>query len=980
MSGSLLAAGGASIVGRLLGSGLERVGSLVFQKAARVHKIDKALRLATARSPIVTAAISDLEVVLGSRYGELTEQLHEFLNEIEKSGIANLLVENAIVARTSPELKKLFCELHARTVGIQAGDPSQLYDRIQRSIEVTVSELCKDRVLLEAIRIYRKEAEERLERIEHSIADINTHYDSSRFKLSHTDFTSLLIRAARAIQTANRHIRIETNKGARFVDLTKIYIPSSLRYREMVGDNGIFTNLRKIIELGKTKEKASTSSLTVGASEDITRFTYKELRAQFHRTVILGDPGGGKSTLCQYLCFDFAKQFVAGIQNQSSNISAQLQKCPIRVILRAYERARVQEHQLSLYENITRDLTNYLTSDRDEIRIILDYLLSTGSAILAFDGLDEILATARRREFVDLVLAFCNQYPLCPVIVTSRFVGYDVAPLSSDFDELILDKFSDQQIISYTVKFMRVVAGQAEKEAKRSADKFFEQTTRNASDLRRNPLMLGLMAWLFNALREIPSNRPEIYRECATLMFERWDPNRDIKSDIPSDFDTLQLFSDLASKIYGIPELSAGVEEPWLEGRVREFFEALYENKARAIQSARSLVKFITGRAWVMSEVGGGVFAFTHQTFLEYFFARHLNDLHDSVESLFNYILPKIVQREWDVVSHLALQIKTYRNLRRQNEAIDLLTGAIRGQNDSKIRTSIASFSARALEYLAGAEPNVKGLVALVFQQTIADTSEQVPSAALLQCCNCSIERRVFVREALTQIVVDRFTTDPTLFADLISYRGSVRRLPTEVIGEVQRRLERYVKERVEQSAFFAVKAWEWYGHISQSLVSKFGLPPYHGATIESNLGELDGFSTVILSASSEYGFHFSKSVISTQKALEALSIFGTIGFSSPPFQRMDFRKNHLPTAPLGVLGDLVSSFTRNPSSMVGALYCLLVLADLSGRDLPTDPILKWVFTQSSVQKLPIFPKIKRFVDTYMQDGFTNRSAEIMDD
>jgi predicted NACHT family NTPase len=157
----------------------------------------------------------------------------------------------------------------------------------------------------------------------------------------------------------------------------------------------------------------------------------------------------------------------------------------------------------------------------------------TGAAVLASDGLDEILVTAQRREFVDLVVSFCNQYPLCPTLVTSRLVGYDDASLTDDFEELILERFDEREILSYLSKFFKVVGGRTEAEAGQFAQDFLRQTAANASDLRTNPLMLGLMAWLFNARGDVPSNRPEIYRECAILMFERWDPDRDIGADVP---------------------------------------------------------------------------------------------------------------------------------------------------------------------------------------------------------------------------------------------------------------------------------------------------------------------------------------------------------------------------------------------------------------------------------------------------------------
>ena len=71
--------------------------------------------------------------------------------------------------------------------------------------------------------------------------------------------------------------------------------------------------------------------------------------------------------------------------------------------------------------------------------------------------------------------------------------------------------------------------------------------------------MLGLMVYLFIYRGDVPSNRPEIYKECATLMFEKWDQRREIIFNIPVDFDLLDLFSYLASKIFGSADTEDGV-------------------------------------------------------------------------------------------------------------------------------------------------------------------------------------------------------------------------------------------------------------------------------------------------------------------------------------------------------------------------------------------------------------------------------------
>jgi ABC-type transport system involved in cytochrome bd biosynthesis fused ATPase/permease subunit len=51
--------------------------------------------------------------------------------------------------------------------------------------------------------------------------------------------------------------------------------------------------------------------------DSLKTLTYGDLRLLFSRVVILGDPGGGKSTLCQHLCHDLARQAAASLQSEA---------------------------------------------------------------------------------------------------------------------------------------------------------------------------------------------------------------------------------------------------------------------------------------------------------------------------------------------------------------------------------------------------------------------------------------------------------------------------------------------------------------------------------------------------------------------------------------------------------------------------------------------------------------------------------------
>jgi hypothetical protein len=120
---------GTGLVTRLVSSGVQRLGSLVFQKIIRIAKIEHALKASATKSAAVQLAINDFETLIGSRYGQLTQQLFDFLREVERSGIVNTMVENALVNRSSAELERIFCDLHKKIVGPDAGDPKALFKK-----------------------------------------------------------------------------------------------------------------------------------------------------------------------------------------------------------------------------------------------------------------------------------------------------------------------------------------------------------------------------------------------------------------------------------------------------------------------------------------------------------------------------------------------------------------------------------------------------------------------------------------------------------------------------------------------------------------------------------------------------------------------------------------------------------------------------------------------------------------------------------
>lgn len=152
-------------------------------------------------------------------------------------------------------------------------------------------------------------------------------------------------------------------------------------------------------------------------------------------TVLLGDRGGGKSTLSKKLCLESCNRFIRG---QS--------RLPIYIQLRTYIAKAADDERLSLKQYIFDSVSSAsVETDSRDISPSVLYHLRIGAAFFVADGLDEVLTTANRARVVREITLFRKEFPLCQVLVTSRYVGYETQPLEG-FTHIGVDFLNDSAI------------------------------------------------------------------------------------------------------------------------------------------------------------------------------------------------------------------------------------------------------------------------------------------------------------------------------------------------------------------------------------------------------------------------------------------------------------------------------------------------------------------------------------------------------
>ena len=295
-----------------------------------------------------------------------------------------------------------------------------------------------------------------------------------------------------------------------------------------------------------------------------------QLAQEIDRAVLLGDPGGGKTTATNVLLHHFATN--AG------------QVIPFLVILRDF--AAKDPPERSVVRHIEHVLETFYQCPAPPGWV--DRLLLTGRALVIFDGLDELLDTSRRADVTTRVERFCAEYPLAPVLVTSRLVGYDEARLDDrQFVRYRLDGFGESQVDEYARKWFAQEEDITADQAQRWAHAFLDESA-SVPDLRANPLLLSLMCILYRGEGSLPRNRDEVYEQCATLLFRKWDARRRIHSELRAGHLLAPVLRHLAWWLFTSDQARPAVTEVELIGETTAFLHGRgFESGERRGRRAR---------------------------------------------------------------------------------------------------------------------------------------------------------------------------------------------------------------------------------------------------------------------------------------------------------------------------------------------------------------------------------------------------------
>lgn len=337
------------------------------------------------------------------------------------------------------------------------------------------------------------------------------------------------------------------------------------------------------------------------------------------RTVLLGDPGAGKSTLARYLALALVGVLPA---EQLRPLEGRL---PLLVELRRYAEERWRERTFEEFLDYLH-VTEGLSVPPDVLRA----RLKTGQALVVFDGLDEIFDPVVRIEVSRRIGAFATRYLKVRVVVTSRVIGYQGAALNgAGFAPYTLQDLTDTQISQFAHRWYRSACPHDEPLRQRLERRLTDAVShsRPVRELARNPMLLTILA-IIGRRQSLPRDRQGVYRHAVTVLVAHWDQDVKLLKDkaAPEALAVLgaeerhELLRLLARRMQ---DGESGIAGNHIHGReLEEIFCTYLEEydmpRVQATAAARALVAQLRERNFILSRYGGEVYGFVHRAFLEY--------------------------------------------------------------------------------------------------------------------------------------------------------------------------------------------------------------------------------------------------------------------------------------------------------------------------------------------------------------------------
>jgi HEAT repeat protein len=240
------------------------------------------------------------------------------------------------------------------------------------------------------------------------------------------------------------------------------------------------------------------------------------------------------------------------------------------------------------------------------------------------DGFDELANREKQEEVTKEIHAFTGKYHGCKVIVTSRPAGYN--DVLGGFTRLEVMEFDKDQIKQFIENWFEDINRDKREEMLQAV-----QTNKNIEVLARNPLMISIIAIIYEEEGKLPQRRADLYERTIDVLLDKWDAARKIKNQFPIHKKEFFL-RKLAFLIHSRKQRTI-LEKEILKEITRYSARIGLKN-----EDARPFLEEIWKRSYILRQISIDAYEFFHLSFQEYLTAIELKNQADGMTTIISHL------------------------------------------------------------------------------------------------------------------------------------------------------------------------------------------------------------------------------------------------------------------------------------------------------------------------------------------------------
>jgi HEAT repeat protein len=352
---------------------------------------------------------------------------------------------------------------------------------------------------------------------------------------------------------------------------------------------------------------------------------WQEARRQHSRIMVLADPGMGKSTLLKQEVGTTVQQAYKALEEDKplqdftlpllirlSTLADEIEAMPTEeAILKIIQ----ERHSNLLKQHENTEVMTFLNA-------FLKQQLLNGKGLLLLDALDEV-PEGKRPKLLEKLNDFAKAYPTCPMVGTSRIVGYGGRLVDGSKDMEIVP-FTQKQTEEYIERWFEYAPLRDKSVSARGLIQALRERPQLAG-LAQNPLLLSLICSLYQRDQlTLPARRGQIYEQAVSYMLYGWSHDNFRQGSDEARVETkVELLEELAYQFSSQEEETFSLRE--LRRRIKDYLRR--DNATDLDDKTNQLIKELSEQDGILQKLSseGKQYLFLHRTFQEYLTASYLN-------------------------------------------------------------------------------------------------------------------------------------------------------------------------------------------------------------------------------------------------------------------------------------------------------------------------------------------------------------------